>query len=82
MRLWDDTAVGFRLWVESGMFPDRMTLDRTYLLTTVLSSGADFVFIPERPPKADPWEDEMCAIIHKVCIVRRKPFALLTPLNL
>ena len=30
------------------------------------SSGADFIFIPERPPKADPWEDEMCEIIHRV----------------
>ncbi|KAH9995808.1 6-phosphofructokinase [Russula vinacea] len=28
-----------------------------------VSSGADFIFIPERPPKADPWEDEMCEII-------------------
>ncbi|KAF8485930.1 6-phosphofructokinase [Russula ochroleuca] len=28
-----------------------------------VSSGADFIFIPERPPKADPWEDEMCQII-------------------
>lgn len=32
----------------------------------ILSSGADFVFIPERPPKADPWEDEMCKIIQEV----------------
>ncbi|KAI9512025.1 phosphofructokinase domain-containing protein [Russula earlei] len=30
-----------------------------------VSSGADFIFIPERPPKADPWEDEMCEIIHR-----------------
>ncbi|KAF8501507.1 6-phosphofructokinase [Russula emetica] len=29
------------------------------------SSGADFIFIPERPPKADPWEDEMCEIIQR-----------------
>jgi 6-phosphofructokinase 1 len=31
-----------------------------------VSSGADFIFIPERPPKADPWEDEMCQIITRV----------------
>jgi hypothetical protein len=30
------------------------------------SSGADFIFIPERPPKGNPWEDEMCATIHRV----------------
>ena len=30
------------------------------------SSGADFIFIPERPPNADPWEDEMCDIIQRV----------------
>lgn len=30
-----------------------------------VSSGADFIFIPERPPRADPWEDEMCEIIHR-----------------
>ena len=30
------------------------------------SSGADFIFIPERPPSADPWEDEMCEIIQRV----------------
>ncbi|KZW02846.1 6-phosphofructokinase [Exidia glandulosa HHB12029] len=28
-----------------------------------ISGGADFVFIPERPPMADPWEDEMCEVI-------------------
>lgn len=30
-----------------------------------ISSGADFVFIPERPPTADPWEDEMCKVIQE-----------------
>ncbi|KAL5503847.1 PFK1 [Sanghuangporus vaninii] len=25
-----------------------------------ISAGADFIFIPERPPVADPWEDDMC----------------------
>lgn len=30
------------------------------------SSGADFIFIPERPPKADSWADEMCEMIQKV----------------
>lgn len=31
-----------------------------------VASGADFIFIPERPPIADPWEDEMCEKIHRV----------------
>ncbi|KAG7451133.1 6-phosphofructokinase [Guyanagaster necrorhizus] len=30
-----------------------------------VSGGADFIFIPERPPKVTPWEDEMCAAIHR-----------------
>ncbi|EJD06466.1 6-phosphofructokinase [Fomitiporia mediterranea MF3/22] len=28
-----------------------------------VSAGADFIFIPERPPQADPWEDDMCKSI-------------------
>lgn len=31
-----------------------------------VAGGADFIFIPERPPVADHWEDEMCASIQKV----------------
>lgn len=31
-----------------------------------VSGGADFIFIPERPPKGQPWEDEMCESIRKV----------------
>jgi 6-phosphofructokinase 1 len=31
-----------------------------------ISTGADFIFIPECPPKED-WKDEMCAAIKKVC---------------
>ena len=50
---------------------NRTTLNRTYRLTAIISSGADFVFIPERPPKVDPWEDEMCEIIQKVYIAHR-----------
>ncbi|KAI5121210.1 hypothetical protein M0805_007220 [Coniferiporia weirii] len=30
-----------------------------------ISAGADFIFIPERPPQANPWEDEMCESIQK-----------------
>ncbi|KAI6117255.1 phosphofructokinase domain-containing protein [Pisolithus croceorrhizus] len=28
-----------------------------------VSAGADFIFIPERPPQTDSWEDEMCQAI-------------------
>ncbi|PFH52956.1 hypothetical protein AMATHDRAFT_55841 [Amanita thiersii Skay4041] len=31
-----------------------------------IAGGADFIFLPERPPKADCWEDEMCAAIQHV----------------
>ncbi|KAG2017796.1 6-phosphofructokinase [Coprinopsis cinerea AmutBmut pab1-1] len=30
-----------------------------------VAGGADFIFIPERPPTAMPWEDDMCAQIHR-----------------
>ncbi|CAE6500460.1 unnamed protein product [Rhizoctonia solani] len=30
-----------------------------------VSAGADFIFIPENPPEAQPWEDEMCEIIQR-----------------
>lgn len=33
-----------------------------------VSAGADFIFIPERPPKEDPWEDEMCRSIQSVSL--------------
>lgn len=29
-----------------------------------VSAGADFIFIPERPPQSDPWENEMCEAIY------------------
>ncbi|KIK10267.1 hypothetical protein K443DRAFT_670893 [Laccaria amethystina LaAM-08-1] len=34
-------------------------------LNAGIAGGADFIFIPERPPKKLPWEDEMCAEIHR-----------------
>lgn len=36
-----------------------------------VSTGADFVFLPENPP-SDQWEDEMCTIIKKVRIATRR----------
>ncbi|KAG8763560.1 6-phosphofructokinase, alpha subunit [Ceratobasidium sp. 423] len=30
-----------------------------------VSAGADFIFIPENPPEAQPWEDDMCEIIQR-----------------
>ncbi|KIK91477.1 hypothetical protein PAXRUDRAFT_830827 [Paxillus rubicundulus Ve08.2h10] len=30
-----------------------------------VSAGADFIFIPEKPPQANPWEDEMCEAIQR-----------------
>ncbi|KAG9051527.1 6-phosphofructokinase, alpha subunit [Tulasnella sp. UAMH 9824] len=32
-------------------------------LVAGISSGADFIFIPERPPSSDSWEEEMCATV-------------------
>ena len=34
-------------------------------LMSAISTGADWLFIPEMPPK-DGWEDEMCDVITKV----------------
>lgn len=30
-----------------------------------VAGGADFIFIPERPPKSNPWEDMLCEEIQK-----------------
>ena len=30
------------------------------------STGADYIFIPEQPPKGDKWEDEMCEVLKAV----------------
>lgn len=35
-------------------------------LMSAISTGADWLFIPEIPPR-DGWEDDMCSIITKVC---------------
>ena len=37
-------------------------------LMSAISTGADWVFIPESPPK-DTWEDDMCANITKVSVL-------------
>jgi len=31
-----------------------------------VATGADFIFIPEKP-REDNWKEEMCAIVHQVC---------------
>jgi 6-phosphofructokinase 1 len=31
-----------------------------------ISTGADFIFLPERPPEVGKWEKEMLAVIEKV----------------
>ena len=39
--------------------------DHQHVFRVHISAGADFIFIPERPP-TDPWEEEMCHAIKKV----------------
>ncbi|KAG8954319.1 6-phosphofructokinase, alpha subunit [Tulasnella sp. 419] len=43
-----------------------------------VSAGADFIFIPESPPEAESWEDEMCEIIkaHRA-VGKRKTIVLI-----
>jgi 6-phosphofructokinase 1 len=31
-----------------------------------IATGADYIFIPEQPPKSDNWEDEMCSVLKAV----------------
>lgn len=38
-----------------------------YTQLTQISSGADFIFIPEKPPAAGKWEEEMCEAVAMVC---------------
>ncbi|KAF8992840.1 6-phosphofructokinase [Cyathus striatus] len=37
-----------------------------------VAGGADFIFIPERPPKTMPWEDEMCEEIKRARTVGKR----------
>lgn len=30
------------------------------------STGADYIFIPERPPATEDWESEMCDVLQRV----------------
>lgn len=30
-----------------------------------IATGADYIFVPERPPQTDDWEEEMCGILQK-----------------
>lgn len=39
---------------------------RIPVLTSERSSGADFIFIPERPPQTESWQDEMCTMVQRV----------------
>lgn len=41
-------------------------------LMAAISTGADWLFIPEMPPR-DGWEDDMCAIINKVGLPAMSP---------
>ncbi|GLB40212.1 putative catalyzes the phosphorylation of D-fructose 6-phosphate to fructose 1,6-bisphosphate by ATP, the first committing step of glycolysis [Lyophyllum shimeji] len=46
-------------------------------LLAAVAGGADFLFIPERPPKTMPWEDEMCeAIQHHRKVGKRKTIVI------
>lgn len=38
----------------------------SFLIFNFKSGGADFIFIPEKPPTTMPWEDAMCDEIHRV----------------
>lgn len=30
-----------------------------------IATGADYIFVPERPPEGDDWEEEMCSVLRK-----------------
>jgi len=54
-------------WVLGG---DSRDLEASQLIGIVVillySTGADYIFIPEQPPKGDKWEDEMCEVLKAV----------------
>lgn len=55
---------GLPFWLVSGnLSPSITCIDISH---DIASAGADFIFIPERPPHGDPWEDEMCEAIQRV----------------
>ena len=51
------------------MRPRRLSSSEIYLTDITIifcRGGADFIFIPERPPAGDIWEDQMCDEIKRV----------------
>ena len=67
LRSWVETAAGLLSW--QGLRGSYSYLTSKCWVHTRNSGGADFIFIPERPPKADPWEDELCSEIKKVSVL-------------
>jgi hypothetical protein len=57
-------VVGLPSSLVSGKF--LFSIRRTHISRNLASAGADFIFIPERPPHGDPWEDDMCEAIQRV----------------
>lgn len=35
-------------------------------LMAAISTGADYMFLPERPPTAEDWRTSMCAVLGRV----------------
>jgi 6-phosphofructokinase 1 len=47
-----------------------------------IATGADYIFIPEQPPKSDNWEEEMCSVLKAVSLGRQGVYRYLVPLEL
>ena len=39
-------------------------------LMAAISTGADYMFIPERPPTAEDWQSSMCEVLGRVSFLR------------
>lgn len=43
-------------------------------LMAAIATGADYMFIPERPPTAADWQSSMCTVLQRVCPLQALPF--------
>lgn len=37
-------------------------------LMAAIATGADYMFIPERPPTAEDWQSSMCSVLSRVSL--------------
>lgn len=48
-------------------------------IMAALATGADYMFIPERPPTAEDWQSSMCSVLDRVSLATQIFFSSIDP---